>query len=66
MTATGSQGKFRTSLKEPVEPQEPCGLCCVPVSPAAHQRDMVAHDLTQHTAERPGSAQRGKGVIRRQ
>ena len=37
--------KFRMSLEEPVEPQEPCGLCRVPVSPAAHQRDMIAHEI---------------------
>ena len=56
--------KFRMSLKEPVEPQEPRGLCRVPVSPAAHQRDMIAHEFAQHAAERFGSAQCGKGLVR--
>ncbi len=53
------------SLKEPVEPQEPCGLRRISVPTAAHQGDMIAHELAQHTAERLGPAERRKGVVRR-
>jgi len=51
-------------LKEPVEPQEPCGLCRVAISPLSHPLDVLAHDLAQHAAERLRTAQRSERLIR--
>jgi hypothetical protein len=32
-------------LKEPIEPQQPVSLRFILISPAAHQHDMVAHEV---------------------
>ena len=40
-----------TGLKEPIEPQQPVSLRFILISPAAHQHDMVLHEVTQHAAE---------------
>src|SRR5215471_20975696 len=56
--------KFRMDLKESIEPQEPCSLRPVAISPAAHSLDMLAHGLAQNAAERLGPAQCGKRLIR--
>jgi hypothetical protein len=51
-------------LQEAVEAQEHAGLCLVAESPGAHQRDVVAHQITQDTTEGWQTTQRFERPIR--
>ncbi len=39
-------------LQEAIEPPEPAGLRLIAITSRLHQRDVVAHEVAENTAER--------------